>query len=201
MVEALTLPGFGDEPLPSDMTTLDDVVDWLTNTLEKRAAKGPVILCGHSYGGRLAVLLASRQALPIKKLILVGSPNLYRPTVLTKLKKLLVRCAQPIEPLLPEALKARLRAEDFKRVRGTALAELYKNVFADDQAGQLQQCPQPTLMVCGDRDEAVSVATAREIANLLPHGELEIISRGGHNLHHESPQLLAGIIHRYATDS
>lgn len=197
-VHALTLPGFGDVPLPANMIDLQTAANWVETEILKIVSASPFVLCGHSYGGRLAVELCARGRLPISKMILVGSPNLYRPTRGVRFKKGIVRIFKPIAQLLPEHVRRTWRSADFEAVRGTPLEQLYQNVFATEQAAELAQCKTETLVICGEEDEAVPPATARAVTNLLPHGAARLLPGVGHNIHFEKPTLLAGIINIYA---
>lgn len=200
-IQLLTLPGFGEEPLPTSINTMNQVADWLEQKLAPIPLDESIILCGHSYGGRLAVTLAARKKIPISKMILVGSPNLYRPTLSIQIKKIVVGFAKPFRRLIPHKVRDKLRSEDYRKVRNTPLARLYKDVLQTSQDAELSECGIPTLVICGDRDEAVSISTAKEITSLLPYGKLQVLKETGHNIHFENPSLLAGIVHTYATHS
>jgi pimeloyl-ACP methyl ester carboxylesterase len=48
-----------------------------------------------------------------------------------------------------------------------------------------------TLVVCGDDDPLVSVATARMIADRIPRARLELVERAGHLLLWDEPERIA----------
>ena len=59
------LPGFGDEPEPAEPWNVDDYGKWVMTWLKKnRTAKGgPLLLLGHSHGGRIALKLVADKTL------------------------------------------------------------------------------------------------------------------------------------------
>jgi len=77
-VHLLDLPGFGDAPPPpADWDTVK-YADMVQQYLLERLS-GPVVLVGHSFGGRIAVRLAGRQLPQIRGAVLMGVPGLPAP--------------------------------------------------------------------------------------------------------------------------
>jgi len=66
------LPGFGATPLYSEQWALKDYAKWVEDFI---AAVGwrECVLAGHSFGGRVSILLASKQSLFISGLILYAA--------------------------------------------------------------------------------------------------------------------------------
>jgi 2-succinyl-6-hydroxy-2,4-cyclohexadiene-1-carboxylate synthase len=54
----------------------------------------------------------------------------------------------------------------------------------------------PLLLLAGEWDKKFT-AINREINNLCPHSQLNIIDRAGHNIHFEQPQQYARIIRSF----
>ena len=188
----LDLPGFGSEPYDPSFTTVDDVADWLDQTLQEKFDSAQLILCGHSYGGRVAASYLARHTHHCEKLILIGSPNLYRPAPTTRLKKRLAGILRPLKHFLPENARKALQSDDYKAAAGTELSALLKNVIPDDQAKLLPHIAVPTELIWGEHDDAAPLAIAKEVDALLPNSHLEIVQGGGHNLHLEKPDWLSG---------
>ena len=72
MVYVIDLPGFGETEIGLPMS-MDSVVDLIYHFNLKLSIDNPILL-GHSYGGRLAIIYASKYE--VKKLILVASAGL-----------------------------------------------------------------------------------------------------------------------------
>src|SRR3989344_5991206 len=79
----IDLPGFGTEKLISNKWTITDYSNWV---VKKINTDDDTILLGHSFGGRIAAEIASKNPKWLKALILTGAPCLYRPNIQSKLK-------------------------------------------------------------------------------------------------------------------
>lgn len=76
---ALDLPGFGAEPLHDKNWGVPDYANWVNRKISKYKN---VMLIGHSFGGRIAAEIASKNPENLKGLILTGAPCLYRPNLI-----------------------------------------------------------------------------------------------------------------------
>ncbi len=192
----IDIPGFGNtEPDPS-LTDVNTVTEWLHTELQ--SVTEPYLLCGHSFGGRIAVAYQNAHPQNVQKLCLIGSPNLYRPDFQTKVKKRFVKYTKLLRSLLPESLRQRFRSTDFDMVRGTSLETLFKNVIAHDQLESLREIKIKTFLLWGSEDAAVPLRVANEIAANITDSTIDIIAGAGHNVHQEKPLLIAAKIMEYA---
>ena len=190
-VTVLDLPGFGSEPYQPDLRTLDDIVTWCHEKLAVLTHGDQFVLCGHSYGGRVAAKLAVQNFPGLTTLVLVGSPNIYRPSLGTQFKTSLATILRPVKHLIPEHVKRSLRSTDFQSVRGTQLEELFQNIIRDDQTDVLRQITITTTLLWGEHDDAAPLSLAKEMQHTLSNAELDVILAAGHNVHIEKPALLA----------
>jgi pimeloyl-ACP methyl ester carboxylesterase len=76
-VHLLDLPGFGEAPPPPESWGTIDYAD-LVQQYVLEQVHGPIVLVGHSFGGRVSVRLASRRLGNIQRLVLLGVPGLPR---------------------------------------------------------------------------------------------------------------------------
>ena len=67
----IDLPGFGRSSEPKYPWSLDEYVEVIKKLLDKLKIKNPIMM-GHSFGGKLALLYASKY--DVKKLVLFASP-------------------------------------------------------------------------------------------------------------------------------
>jgi pimeloyl-ACP methyl ester carboxylesterase len=90
-VHLVDLPGFGDAPPPpSDWDTIT-YTDLVQRYLLERIS-GPVVLVGHSFGGRVAVRLAARRLPQIRAMVLLAVPGLPAPAYSrARLRRLAIR--------------------------------------------------------------------------------------------------------------
>ena len=194
----LDIPGFGTVAPDPAINTLTDLCRWCAIEIDRlqRPSTSPLVLFGHSCGGRVAVQLAA-EGLEVQHLILSGSPNLYRPSFKTKLVKALAALARPFKHQVPEQLRQKFRSADFAAARDTQMLTLYQSVVTGDQRDILPNIAAKTTLLWGECDEAAPLSIAQEMLPLIAGSQLAIIPHAGHNLHHEKPQLLAAKITTY----
>jgi pimeloyl-ACP methyl ester carboxylesterase len=77
-VHLLDLPGFGDAPPPPPDWDTARYADLVERFLMAGGAD-PVVLVGHSFGGRVALRVAARRPPPLRGLVLMGVPGLPAP--------------------------------------------------------------------------------------------------------------------------
>lgn len=190
-VEAWDLPGFGDEPLVSADWDIPDYAAWVEERIE-----GSIVLVGHSFGGRIAAYLASRQPEWLSKLVLIGAPLLRRPSLKVRLKIAIYKLGKRF---IPQAGKQKVYNEEQQAAQAKNLGKIFRNAVEFDQTEFLPQIKVPTLLLWGENDQEAPLRIAKEAATLIPNSELDIWHQQGHNLHLEAPDLVAGKIKRFVS--
>jgi len=189
----IELPGFGQEDLVSENWGVEEYAEWTQQTIESQLKDGEsVTLLGHSFGGRIAGLVASKQPKWLKALILYGSPNIYRPNLKVKSLKLASKIANPLKKILPTTFKQKFYDIDYKNAKNSQLESIYKKIILNDQSETLPLIKVPCLLLWGEKDEAVPLTIAYAISKLIPKSHMEVIPNFGHNLHLENPNLFYG---------
>ncbi|MGE3178176.1 MAG: alpha/beta fold hydrolase [Vicinamibacterales bacterium] len=74
-IHLIDLPGFGDAPGPPGPWGTPEYATLVARFIEARLT-GPVILVGHSFGGRVAVRLAAMRLPQVEGVTLIGVPGL-----------------------------------------------------------------------------------------------------------------------------
>lgn len=191
----LDFPGFGTVTKSDAIVDFESLLDWTSNEIQRITADidEPITLLGHSCGGRIALALAVDNNI-YKQLILIGSPNLYRPTLTVRAIKLLSQVADPIKTLIPTKLRHKLRSDDCTQATETGMQALYQSVVVADQTTLTNQVTTKVQLLWGAQDTATPVRIAYELQTLLADSTLTVLPNLGHNLHHENPGLLAGKI-------
>ena len=191
----LDFPGFGTNVKDDTITDLDGLVVWASNEIERvtTSTNEPVTLLGHSCGGRIALALAVDN-ITYRQLILVGSPNLYRPTLKVRIIKIFSRLVAPAKSLVPVRLQDYLRSDDYTVATKTNMQELYLSVVVDDQTALAKCVTTKVQLLWGEQDVAAPVRIAYELDDLLADSTLTVLPNLGHNIHQENPGLLAGKI-------
>lgn len=184
----IELPSFGDEPMINQTWGVPEYAEWVKKKIEQHNWQN-VILLGHSFGGRLSSLIAAERPNWLRGLILYGAPCLYRPKRSIRLKILL---AKVFKHLLPASIKQRLQTEDVRSAEEQGLGKIFRRTIGFDQTHLLLKIHVPTLLIWGEQDQSVPLAMAKEINQLIPESQLEILPGLGHNAHLESPTLFYG---------
>ena len=78
-VHLFDLPGFGEAPAAPDTWGTAECADLIQQYVADRV-RGPVVVVGHSFGGRVGVRLASRGLPDVARLVLLGVPGLPQPS-------------------------------------------------------------------------------------------------------------------------
>jgi pimeloyl-ACP methyl ester carboxylesterase len=172
-VHLLDLPGFGDAPPPpADWDTIKytDLIQYFV--LDHLA--GPVVLVGHSFGGRIAVRLAARRLPQIDRIVLMGVPGLPRSSyswVSIRRRAIgwlrtVLRAARPLTgPRLIEWHTQRFGSKDY--LAAGALRPVLVRVVNEDLTESVKTIACRTLLLWGSDDRETPVDIAEQYAKLL----------------------------------
>ena len=161
---SIHLPGFGPAPAPDTAWSTEQYAQLVADAI---TAYAPVIVIGHSFGGRVAVRLAARRPELVRGLVLTGAP-LVRPAPSVK-PPLVFRLARwaNARGLLSDARIDELRnkrgSSDYRIAQGVMRGVLVTavNENYDDDLAALQ-CP--VSMVWGEHDTAAPTEAGRVAA-------------------------------------
>jgi pimeloyl-ACP methyl ester carboxylesterase len=187
---SLDLPGFGASPPPPKAWGLEEYAHAVAPLLDE---VGPVVLAGHSFGGSLAVQLATDPitAGGVKGLLITGSPLIRRKGSSSK-PPLSFRLARRLNRL---GLVSDQKMEELRRQRGSAdyrnasgvMRDTLVRVVNQDVADRLAWVTVPTRLVWGEGDGDVPVAIAREAAAAIPGADLSVLAGVGHDTLAQAP--------------
>ena len=200
-VIALDLPGFGEsQPPPGAWGTLEyarHVAAVLKSLGVTRAH-----FVGHSFGAKTSLCLAATQPEMIDKLVVVGTPGLRTPPTLSaRAKRAVSRGARAAGRFgapgraLKDLLYDRIASQDY-RDAGELRAILVK-VVNEDLSRLLEAIASPTLLIWGERDDAVPVAHARRMEQLIPDAGLVILEGAGHFCYLDDPNRFCKIVRHF----
>jgi pimeloyl-ACP methyl ester carboxylesterase len=181
---ALDLPGFGATPAPPEPWGASEYADAVRAVVEELSGP-PLVVVGHSFGGRVAVHLAAVAPDRIAALVLTGVPLLRRtdvprprPAPAFRLGKALYRRGLLSEERM-EALRRRYGSTDYRAARGV-MRDVHVRVVNESYDEQLRAIRCPVELVWGDDDDQVPVAVARAAQQLLPTARLTTVPGAGH---------------------
>ena len=188
------------------ITALADEAEELVSALGLKS----YILVGHSMGGKVAQLLASRQPVGLKALILVA-PATPTPTIFTpEAREQQTHAYDSRETILQSIgfLSAKkMSVEILEQViednlSGTSLAKIAwpQEAILEDISNEVRKILVPTLVLAGQLDHLDSITQhQREIVERIPNARLQVITGSGHLIPIDEPEQLAQAIETFAT--
>lgn len=172
-VHLLDLPGFGEAPLPPDTWGTIEYADLVQQYILERL-HGPIVLVGHSFGGRVSVRLASRRLAQVQGLVLLGVPGLPQPAMSrTRLRRWGIRTLRKVlialKPLIGERgvrwHTERFGSKDYQAAG--ALRPVLIRTVNEDLTESARSIACPTLLLWGTDDTETPPWLGRRYAELL----------------------------------
>lgn len=189
-VIALDLPGFGESDEPKEPWNVDNYVDFVIKFCEKMEIKSCFIIA-HSFGGRITIKLMSRDNLPfmVEKIVLTGSAGI-RPKQSAK-SKFKTKCYKLGKKVLSTKLCQKLMPnalENFRKKNGSAdynaaspiMRQCLVKVVNEDLTELIPNINVPTLLVWGEKDDAVPLSDGQLMEKLIKDSGLVVFDGCGH---------------------
>lgn len=166
------------------------------------ATPSPVVLLGHSFGGRVAVHVAAQRPDLVKGLVLTGAPlartsTPKKPPGRYRLVRTLRRMGLVPESTL-EKMRKRYGSADYLAAEGVVRQVLVR-VLAENYEEQLSAIAAlgfPVELVWGDNDSEAPLAVAQVVAEMVPQAVLTVCPGAGHLTPLSVPDRLRGAVDR-----
>lgn len=194
-VVSVDLPGFGWSQAPPEAWGTAEYAGHVRQLLEILGIERAAIL-GHSFGGRIAIQLASRHADLVARLILVASagvrpargPRYYLRVLTTKALRFLLSFPGlgGVGARLLERWRATAGSRDY-RAAGRLRPTLVK-VVNEDLKPMLPTVQAPTLILWGDQDQEVRRPAVDVLAAGIPRARLTVFAGAGHFPFQDAPE-------------
>ena len=169
-VYQIDLPGFGKSEILGSYS-IDDYAMYINEFCLSLAIINPIII-GHSFGGRVAIKIASTYK--IDKLVLISSPGIKQKFNLLKWIK--IRIYKIIKNF---NLNLKMGSIDYKNANGHLKNVLVKAVNLD-LTYELEKINVPTLLLYGKKDKTVPLYVGKRINKLIKNSGLVIVDKSGH---------------------
>lgn len=199
----IDLPGFGKSDEPPTPWTVEDYTRMLEEFVKLNAIKNPILL-GHSFGGRVAILYASRNA--VNKLILVDAAGIKPSRSLKYYAKVYsYKMARRLYPLILGREKAAAKIEQKRGKSGSSdyrnaspmMRQVLVKAVNNDLSGVMKRIDAPTLLMWGENDTATPIADARKMKRLIPRAGLVTFAGAGHFSFLDNPYASAATMRRF----
>jgi len=164
----IDLPGFGKSTCPTALNTVD--VARIVELLMIHINASRDIILGHSFGGKVALLLEP------KVLVLVASAGIYVPKPLKIQAKIMLFKTLKVFGL--SKFRSLFVAEDAKSL-SEHMYQTFKNVVDEDFSKEFSHYNGKALLCWGKDDTATPLSSAQKIDELIPDSKL-VVYEGDH---------------------
>lgn len=193
-------PGFGGSNEPSAVWGVEEYTSLIEEFARQEHIESPILL-GHSFGGRVGILFASRNK--VHKLILVDAAGVkprrslryyYKVYSYKAIKHaLLFFLGKKRGETALNSYRAKVGSSDYSNASPMMRAILSK-VVNEDLKSVMPKIACPTLLIWGANDTATPLADAKIMEKLIPDAGLVSFDGVGHYSFLENPYQFAAVL-------
>lgn len=183
----IDLPGFGQTEPPPEPWGVADYMRFVLAYLHAQRLERVAIL-GHSFGGRISLMLAAEHPDYVSKMVLADSAGLRTPlTLRQQVRNMLARGARrTLDALGLTSLRIRLQdrynrryaSEDY--LAAGQLRETFLRVITEDLTPYAVNVQAPTVLIWGDQDTDTPLWQGQKLEQLIPDAGLIVLRGAGH---------------------
>lgn len=182
----IDLPGHGKSSEPDRVWGVEDFTEWLEKLVETLQITKPSLI-GHSFGGRISIIYASRN--DVDRLLLVDaagikpkrSLNYYRKVYTFKLLKKFIKAVYGKDKgeRKIESLRSKRGSSDYKNST-PIMRGIMSRCVNEDLRSYMPSIKAPTLLLWGENDTATPLGDAKIMEKLIPDSGLVSFPGCGH---------------------
>lgn len=201
----LDMPGFGFSPEPDSVWGVADYARLIEKFIAALNLSTP-ILVGHSFGGRVAIMLAANHNVKIDSVVLVDAAGIkprrslkyYFKVYSFKTTKLLMKILMSKEKysLRIEKMRSRHGSSDYAKATPHMRAVMSK-VVNEDLTPLLPSVIVPSLLIWGEDDTATPLRDAKKMEKLMPDAGLVTFPGCGHYSFLENPGQFKAVLNSF----
>nr|AIA99590.1 hypothetical protein [uncultured bacterium contig00023(2014)] len=199
-VTSLDFPGFGGSDELQTPWNIEDYTAWTERFFKERGITNPVLI-GHSFGGRVSLIYASRNT--VSKVVLVDAAGV-KPHRSAKYyaKVWSFKALKRLAPFIVGQKKAAELIEQRRRKAASAdynaaspvMRGTLSKVVNEDLRRFMPHIAAPTLLVWGENDTGTPLRDAKIMEKLIPDSGLVTFRGAGHYSFLERPAQFAAIL-------
>ena len=200
MVVAVDFAGFGKSEEPREVWGVEEYTRSIEALVKELGVVRPIVV-GHSFGGRVSILYASRNS--VERIILTDAAGVkprrslgyYRKVYTFKLMKALLPAliGKQKAQMLIDQRRQKAGSSDYNRATPMMRAILSKCVN-EDLCYAMPKITAPTLLFWGDMDTATPIEDAHTMECLIPNAGLVVAKGAGHFAFLEQAELWRGAL-------
>lgn len=204
-VYSIDFPGFGESPEPPEVWGTDDYTRMVEKFADSLGLERPSLL-GHSFGGRVAIIYASRR--PVDRLLLVDAAGVkprrslryyYKVYSFKAMKRLMYLALgrERAERRL-DRLRAKAGSSDYAGA-SPRMRAILSRVVNEDLTHLMPAIKAPALLIWGENDTATPLRDAHVMQRLIPDAGLVSYPRCGHYSFLDNPVQTAAVLRSFLT--
>ena len=196
---ALDLPGFGASPPPLVAGGARMYADLIAPAVAALADE-PLVIVGHSLGGRVATVLGAQYPELVRALVLVAAPLVCMAEAKKapwryRLERFLGARGM-VSPARVDAARQRYGSADYRNATGL-IRDVLVAMVNESYEDELARLVVPVSLLWGERDAEVPVAVAQRALELIGSDHsLTVIAGIGHLVPLETPEELRAAVRR-----
>ena len=173
-------PGFGDSSEPTTVWGVEQYTTLIEHLVQAEKITAPILM-GHSFGGRVGIVYASRN--DVTKLVLIDAAG--------------VKPARSLDII--NRYRKRVGSSDYNNA-SPMMRSIMSRVVNEDLCHLMPKIKCPTLLIWGENDTATPVADARKMERLIPEAGLAVFKSAGHYSFLDNPYQFAAVIRSFLND-
>ena len=186
----IDLPPFGKSEMPKSWTIFT-YANMVTSLCEHLNIKSCNVI-GHSFGGRIGLIMASLTPKLVNKLILLDSAGMKpKRSLKYHFSVLKYKIFKLLNILQENAGSSDYRALD-PECRSTFVSVV--NTFLEEYCYQIKA---PTLIIFGKQDEVTPLYMAKRLNKLIKNSTLEVVEHAGHFCFEDRPIKIVELLSKF----
>lgn len=182
----IDLPGFGKSQEPNSVWGIEEYTRVIEQMIDKLGISNPILL-GHSFGGRISILLSSRNQ--VNKVVLTDAAGIKPKRSMKYYTKVYsYKFLKHLLPLIFGKKKGNLILDKYRGKSGSSdynqaspmMRAILSKCVNEDLKHVMPNISAPTLLIWGENDTATPLSDAKTMERLIPDSGLVSFPGCGH---------------------
>lgn len=184
--------GFGKSPEPKKVFDVHKYAESIIELLNELGIK-KVTVVGHSFGGRVGIILASEFSKRVEKLVLVDSAGVIEGRGLGyKIKVLMFKFKLK---LFGKVNMRNYGSDDYKALQSDVMRETFKNVVNESLVRYASLICCPTTIIWGEKDNTTTLRAGKILNKKIKNSKMFVILDAGHFSFLDKPEEFVYILY------
>lgn len=197
------LPGHGESDEPASVWGVDDFTHCMEKFIAELGLVSPALI-GHSFGGRVAILLSSRN--PVNKVVLVDAAGIKPRRALSYYWKVYsFKVMKNVVMGFYGKEKGERIVEKWRKKRGSSdygnsspmMRAVMSRCVNEDLKSVMPEINAPSLLIWGEDDTATPLSDAKTMERLIPDSGLVSFPGCGHYSFLDNPSGFRAVVKEF----